>query len=146
MGLAQPQVYSFPPFSLMCSFFFFWLATCQVEQKNISHSKRNALTAASLLPLYKTIPVCLFICLQTLHLRPFSLSTRLQTCCSLPFCTTSKRRLLTLRSFWPPELQPYWPFRCPKRFLIHLFPLSLTAHGQWRAGLRPWRVKGCSHR
>lgn len=68
--------------SLSCAVFFLWgrggggspPARWRRRRKKISHSKRNALTATSLLPLQKTVLFWLFIHLQTFRLPPFSLS------------------------------------------------------------------------
>lgn len=95
MELAQPQVYSFPAFSLMCSFcFFFGSPPARWRRKNQPQQKKrfDSDLLASALKYYfvlsrylsTNIPFALFFIIHCL-----------QTCCSLPFCTASKRRLLT---------------------------------------------------
>lgn len=106
------------------------LTTCQVEKKKkkISHSKRNALTATSLLPLQKTILFWLFIRLQTFRLPPFSLSAA----CKRVARSHSSKRLLP--DIWPTELRPRSLFRCPKRFLRALAQMAPGASGEQVSG------------
>lgn len=120
---------SFPPFSLMCSFFFSGLATCQVEgEKNQPQQKKRFdtdLLASTLkdyfvLALYPSTNIpfgCFFIIL------------RLQTCCLRAFYTACQRRLLT-----PEHMADRGSlFGCPKSSLALLRALSLK---------RPPRVAG----
>lgn len=121
--------------SLSCAVFFWGgrggspPARWRRRKKKISHSKRNALTATSLLPLQKTILFWLFIRLQTFRLPPFSLSAA----CKRVARSHSSKRLLP--DIWPTEPRPPRSlFRCPKRFLRALAQMAPGASGEQVSG------------